>query len=214
MTHGSYWPASWGYSTKLAPVEIGDFVWIHFNCKIGPGVKIPSNNVVIAGSTIVSEIRKSGSITYDNSIEKRQFPITFMRNVIDNKQLKSFIIKCAKEWSGNKYKVGQLKISEETNSLILKNNGKPFLQISIGERSDKIYKNIPQWLWGYKLSDSEFKSNYETLDFYRILCSDNPSRLHKNAIGYLRKRWGIIAGEFKYRDYCEISPPVLEVEKY
>ena len=26
MTHGSYWPVSWGYSTKFEPVEIGDFV--------------------------------------------------------------------------------------------------------------------------------------------------------------------------------------------
>ena len=99
------------------------------------------------------------------------------------------------------------------DELIIKNNGKPHLQISIVRKSEEINNNIPQWLWGYKLSDSEFNSNWETLDFFRILCSDKPSKLHKDALGYLRKRWGIRAGEFKYRDYCEISPPVLEYEK-
>jgi len=213
MTHGVFWPASWGYSTKFAPVEMGDFVWIHFNCSIGAGVTIASNNVILSGSTIVSPIRKSGYITYDNSIKKTRIPINIMRNSIDTRQNKSFIIECAKEWAQHRYNNSQLKIIEEDNSLIMKQGGKPFLQISIVEKSREIKKNILQWLWGYKLSDSEFESNHETLDFYRILCSDNPSRLHKNAIGYLRKRWGIRAGEFKYREFCEVSPPILEFEE-
>jgi len=213
MTHGVYWPASWGYSTKFSPVEMGDFVWIHFNCNIGAGVTIASNNVVLTGSTIVSPIKQNGYITYDNSIKKSRIPINLMRNTIDVKQNRNFIIECAKEWAQYKYKNAQLEIFEENSSLTLKNNGKPFLQISIMERNGEIQKNIPQWLWGYNLSDSEFESNPETLDFYRILCSDNPSRLHKNAIGYLRKRWGIRAGKFKYRNYCEVTPPILKIEE-
>jgi acetyltransferase-like isoleucine patch superfamily enzyme len=213
MTHGVYWPASWGYSTKFAPVEMGDFVWIHFNCNIGAGVTIASNNVILSGSTIVSPIRKSGYITYDNSIKKRRIPISIMRNTIGNENNKNFIIDCAKEWAHHKYNNSQLEILDDNNSLIIKNNGKPHLQISIVRKSEEINNNIPQWLWGYKLSDSEFNSNWETLDFFRILCSDKPSKLHKDALGYLRKRWGIRAGEFKYRDYCEIPPPIIEHEK-
>jgi acetyltransferase-like isoleucine patch superfamily enzyme len=213
MTHGSYWPVSWGYSTKFEPVKMGDFVWINYNCNIGAGVTIASNNVILAGSTIVSPIKKGGYITYDNSIKRTQIPLTLTRNVVDDKEQKIFIVECAKEWARNKYKKKQVEISEKNNAVILMNKGKPFLQIFILERKDEINNNIKKWLWGYKLSDSKFESNIEILDFYRILCSDNPSKLHKNAIRYLSLRWGIRAGEFKYRDYCEIPPPIIEHEK-
>jgi len=209
MTHGVFWPASWGYSTKYAPVEIGDFVWIHFNCKIGPGVKIPSNNVIISGSTIVSEIRQSGNMIYDNSIKKTRFPITLMRNILDDEQIDIFLIDCIKEWAKDKYKNSQLEILRENNSIILRKWGKPFLVIDIRKRSDEIDKRIPQWLWGYGLPDSDFENHQGTLDFSRILCSDNPSKLFKSAIAYLRKRHGIRAGEFKHREYCEITPPLV-----
>ncbi len=212
MTHGVYWPASWGYTTKYAPVEIGDFVWIHFNCKIGPGAKIPSNNVIISGSTIVSEIRQNGNIIYDNSIKKTRFPITLMRNILDDEQIDNFLIDSIKEWAKEKYKNCKLEILEKENSIILQIERKPFLVIHIREGSNRIDKKIPHWLWGYKLSDSDFESHNGTLDFYRILCSDNPSTLFKSAISFLRKRYGIRAGEFKHREYCEITPPLINVK--
>jgi acetyltransferase-like isoleucine patch superfamily enzyme len=89
-THGTFLPATHGYSFKNKGVNVGSYTWIMQNASIGPGVNIGSNVIVLPGSVIVKAI-PDNIVVYDTPIERKTFPINLFKKKLTNLELEKLI---------------------------------------------------------------------------------------------------------------------------
>ena len=58
MTHGVFWPSTWGLARKIGGISVGDLSWVANNCTITADVKIGSRVLVMAGSVVSRDIEE------------------------------------------------------------------------------------------------------------------------------------------------------------
>lgn len=89
-SHGTFLPATHGYSNRNKGIIIGNFCWIMQNTSIGPGVEIESNSIILPGSSIVKNI-PGDLVVYDTPIERKKFPIYFFKKKLEDSELVDLI---------------------------------------------------------------------------------------------------------------------------
>ncbi len=195
MTHGIFYPSSWGFKHILKPVKIGDFVWTNNNCKIAAGVIIGSRTMVLPNSVIRTDIN-SDTFLFDDSFNRKCFPFCFLRSNLNTEEKQQYIEEFAIDALSNVMGVTRVDIQDKRISL-------PDRDLQIFLNSIEWEQQEKGWVWGYDIPEAIMlgRTKLEALDFSSLLYSVNASRLLKNVADYSRTNWGNRFADYKHKDY-------------
>lgn len=213
LTHGVFFPASWGYRRKIAPVAIGDLVWISNNCKIGAGVTIASDTVILPSSTVSSDV-KSSCMLHDSSLKRTHFSIHLIRKKVCRARMDEFITEVTTAMCKECFEVKGWHAMQEEGRTILQ-SGRRRIAIEREGTAKPCSGGPPSdesWLFGYELNDAVLGGGGSTqaLDFLRLLHSPNAGGPLRAATRYFQHSWGLRFADWRYREHFRLTPPSLD----
>jgi len=77
-SHGNFFPTREGYKNQIKDVNIGNYVWLHTNVTVLPGVTIGDNVMVLSQSLVVRDLPPNTVVGVDYSRQK-QMPMAKFR---------------------------------------------------------------------------------------------------------------------------------------
>jgi len=213
LTHGIFFPASWGYRRKIGPVVIGDLVWISNNCKIGAGVNIASETVILPNSTVNSDV-KSSCMLHDSSLKRTHFSIHLMKKRLSRERMEQFIAEVTTALCEECFEARGWHSTQEAGRTILQRGRRQLVieQVRQAVPSPAERPSGETWLFGYELGDAALAGSggVQALDFLRLLHSPNASGLLRTATRYFQHSWGLRFADWRYREYFRLSPPSFD----
>ena len=210
MTHGIFFPTSWGYSKKKEALEIGDLVWISNNCKIGAGVKIVSNSFILPNSMISKNI-DSSAIIFDDSINRKSFPIYLVSRKISKKWIKEYIKRVIRAYYEDQLQNLGYKIKEYEQQIILVRKHKNIV-IHLFDKPKDIDNIHQNWYFSFNLNNEIFGDNYsmQIIDFLKLYHSSNINKTFNKVLKYLYHEWVLKIADIKYKNRFKLNPPAVE----
>ncbi len=213
MTHGVYWPVTWGCNCKVAPIEVEPFVWITFGVRVGPGVKVAGESLVLPGSTLSRNVKQS-TILYDDGLHRETLPFYLVRRGMSRAELEGMIRELARGLATDESCPLGFTLVEETESVLtLRRKGKTvrihlFEPVTPTDRDGAIH-----WRFGYDLEAAlEVTNGVEALDFRQLWHSRHPSRLLRKVTHWMRYRYGVRFADIRDRGLFKVFPPPLTDE--
>ena len=119
-THGNFLPTSVGYPNQIADVKIGNFVWLHMNVVIAPGVTIGTNVFVYSMNFIHKNI--TNNISIGPPPDCKQFATNLLIKKSNNWQLWDGWEKYARDMIPQKYRLDSSHIEKDYIQFDLKNH--------------------------------------------------------------------------------------------
>ncbi len=210
MTHGVFWPSTWGLARKIGGITIGDLSWAANNCTITADVKIGSRVLVMAGSVVVKDILEP-SMVIDVPRNRTVLPYHRVQKSVSAGFLRQHIREVTLACFEEVMKPRNWKLEESESRLTLR-KGNRTIRIALAGSSPS--DTAADWLFGFDLGDDLLSSGrgIVALDFLRLLHTPKPNRTLKAWLEYFRHMWGIRFADFRYRALFKVMPPVLEAD--
>ena len=210
MTHSTFWPSTWGCTCKVAPIVIGDMVWLGFGCHLGAGVNICDRVAILPNTTVLRDVRKTGMV-HDNGLTRKTFPFAPVQHRISGQWLREHVRELVGAYYRDCLQKKGYEILEETGRFVLRRNAKQIIihVEAIGESPDT---TASHWLLGFDVSERILSetTNIEVLDMLQLLHSSRPTKDLRYMLDYFRSTWGLRFADARDRHHFSLHPPLPE----
>lgn len=209
MTHAIFWPPTWGLPHRIAPISIGDLVWVASNCTISAGVEIGSRCFIMANSAVSKSVPEGGMI-YDVGPRRTAFPFHLMQKAVTESALRRQILDMAESYHKDRLQGRGYTLTTEGDRYIL-GNGRQTITIRFFDRPTRPGRRANEWWFGYDYEDELLAapSGPAVLDFRRLLHSPSATSGMRDAVRYFKSTWGLWFADARYRDRFSLQPPEL-----
>lgn len=210
MTHGVFWPSTWGLARKIGGITIGDLSWAANNCTITADVKIGSRVLVMAGSVVSRDILEP-SMVIDVPRNRTVLPYHRVQKSVSARFLREHVAEVTRACYDEVLRLRSWTL-DDSDSLLTLRKGRRVIRIALVGSSPAGAK--ADWLFGFGLDDDLLSGSrgVVALDFLRLLHTPKPDRVLKVWLEYFRHMWGIRFADFRYRMLFSVAPPKLEPE--
>ena len=207
MTHGVFWPFTWGLPHKSGAIDIGDLVWINFNCKIGPGIRIADRSLVLTGSVISSSVLKP-AIVADSGLKRDRHPIELVHKQPSREELIEQLRQMVTGLHHDVLADDGFELHVQDGGFLLE-HPKGAIYIHLHDRDEDAPQAKQHWLFGFDVDDETLsgQTGVACLDFLHFLHSPAPDRRLRRATRYFQSEWGLRFADVRYRDCFRLAPP-------
>jgi acetyltransferase-like isoleucine patch superfamily enzyme len=210
MTHGLFWPASWGLARKIGGISVGDLSWVANNCTITADVKIGSRVMVMAGSVVTKDIDGPGMVS-DVPRNRTVLPYHRVQKTVTEAQLRKLIDEVSLAGFDEVLRPAGWSLERRENLWEMRKRGR-LIRIRFFENVEN-RPNAPDadWFFGFNYDDRTLSGEHgaAVLDFLRLLHTPRPERMLKRWLEYFRHMWGIRFADYRYRGCFNVMPPRL-----
>lgn len=206
MTHGLHFPTTWGFKKKWAPIKIGHSVWINNNCKIGPGVEIGNNTLVLPNSTVAKNI-EGGEIVFDYPLKRLKAPFSVIQSEMSEVQFRELTEEIFRGLCEEFKDRGYSELNRGPYFTQLQ-KGTKIINISLYDLKNDVPAKGVHVLLGYNLKEELFyDKKIMVIDVRHLLHSEEGFGKYDFIEAYLRSNWGLRVANIRYKDHFTVTPP-------
>ncbi|HBS85016.1 MAG: hypothetical protein A2W91_07255 [Bacteroidetes bacterium GWF2_38_335] len=206
-THGIYLPYTHGYNPIIAKVKLGDFSLVQARCYIGPGVIVPDETIIVAGSNVLQRIDKPGVIV-DSGFKRERFPLGIMKRKVDKESHYSDIKKLTLSLLNYFSKNNLISQYEEFGNSFYFFCKKKKVKIVFDER---IQNEHSEYVWIFNsFYSKEIQRNETEFNFIKLTFDGHTGIMEKKALKYFQTYFGLRFIPKSGFDEKELIYPKLE----